>query len=126
MAEVAEVHGIAKCTLRDRLKGGKSKKGCRVDHQIWTPAEENAIKGWILKLDDWGFPPRQQYVKDMALDFLKSHGIASPKLGKNWLSRFLNRHPDLSSKFCTRLDKQRAYANNPKIIEDFYEKVKTY
>jgi hypothetical protein len=123
ISEASELHGVAESTLRGRLNGKRSKQQSRIDQQKLTPAEENAIKGWIFKLDDWGFPPRHQYVKDMALDFIKSHGVAAPKLGKNWLTRFLSRHPDLASKFCTRLDKQRAFADSPEVIQDFYEKV---
>jgi hypothetical protein len=97
--EAAEMHGVAESTLRDRLKGKRSRQECRIDQQALTPAEENAIKGWIFKLDDWGFPPRHQYVKDMALDFIKSHGIQSPKLGKNWLTRFCHVTPTLHPSF---------------------------
>ncbi|KAH0613250.1 uncharacterized protein H6S33_009630 [Morchella sextelata] len=119
--EAAEMHRVAESTLRNRLKGKRSRQECRIGEQALTPAEENPIKEWVFKLDDWGFPSRHQYVKDMALDFIKSHDIQSQKLGKNWMTRFLSRHPDLASKFCTRLDKQRAYADNPEILEDFYE-----
>jgi hypothetical protein len=123
--EAAEVHGIAYSSLRDRLAGAKNRQEAHVEQQNLTPVEENAIKKWILKLDDWGFPPKHQYVKDMACDFLRSHGIRKPKLGKNWITRFLNRHPDLASKFCTRLDKQRSYASNLRISADFFVKVRS-
>ncbi|KAH0603204.1 uncharacterized protein H6S33_008208 [Morchella sextelata] len=73
--EAAEVHGIAYSLLRDRLAGAKNRQEAHVEQQNLTPVEENAIKKWILKLDDWGFPPKHQYVKDMACDFLRSHGI---------------------------------------------------
>lgn len=38
--------------------------------------------GWILKLDGWGFPPRHQYVNDIAVDFLGSYGIVTPRVEK--------------------------------------------
>ncbi|KAH0604038.1 uncharacterized protein H6S33_007069 [Morchella sextelata] len=73
--EAAEVHGIAYSSLRDRLAGAKNRQEAHVEQQNLTPVEENAIKKWILKLDDWGFPPKHQYVKDISCDFLRSHGI---------------------------------------------------
>jgi hypothetical protein len=123
ISEAAEAHGLALSTLKDRLGGAVSRQKARLNQQKFSAIEEDAIKGWILKLDDWGFPPHHQYVKDMALDFLQSHGIPTPVLGKNWLTRFLHRHPDLASKFSTRLDKQRSYASNPRILRDFFTKV---
>jgi hypothetical protein len=122
--EAAEVHGLAPSTLSDRIDGGVSRQEACVSQQNLPPIEEDAIQRWILRLDDWGFPPRHDYVKQMALDFLGSHGIATPILGKNWLTRFLARHPDLSSKFSSRLDKQRSFASNPRDLPDFFEKVK--
>lgn len=122
----AIVHSLAYTTLQNRLKGAGTRQEARIEQQILTPFEELAIKKWIFRLDDWGFPPRHQYVKDMALDFLHSHGVQHPVLGKNWITWVLSRHHDLASKFSTRLDKQRAYANNPDILKDFYEKVGCY
>lgn len=124
ISEAAEAHGLAFSTLKDRLGGTLSRQKARIPQQKFSPSEENAIKGWILRLDDWGFPPQHQYVKDMALDFLRSHGIATPTLGKNWLTRYLSRHPELASKFATRLDKQRSYASNPQVLRDFFDKVR--
>lgn len=90
--EAAEVHGLAASTLRDRIGGKTSRQEARVSQQKLTPIEEKAIKTWLIRLDDWGFPAQHQYVKDMAMDFLRSHGVQNPQLGKNWITRFLLRH----------------------------------
>ena len=52
-------------------------------------------------------------------DFAESKKI----IGKNWITRFLNRHPILSIKFASRIDRQRAYAGNPRIINDHFTKL---
>ena len=44
-------------------------------------------------------------------------------IGKNWISRFLDRHSILSVKFASRIDHQRAYASNPHIINDQFTKL---
>ena len=31
-------------------------------------------------------------------------------IGRNWITRFLNRHPELVLKFVSRIDRQRTYA----------------
>ena len=43
--------------------------------------------------------------------------------GKNWITRFLIRHPILAAKFAGRVDRQRANASNPRIINDRFKKL---
>lgn len=117
------MNGPAASTLRDLIGGKTSRQELCISQQKLTPIEEKAIKTWLIRLDEWGFPAQHQYVKDMSMDFLRSYGVEDLQLGKNWITRFLLCHPDLVSKFATRLDKQRTYANNPDLLRDFYEKV---
>jgi len=44
-------------------------------------------------------------------------------LGKNWITRFLDRHPQLAGKFSTQIDWQRVFANNPIILRDYFNKL---
>ncbi|KAH8145291.1 uncharacterized protein LAJ45_01640 [Morchella importuna] len=122
--DAAMAHDITYGKLRNRLAGVQSKTHSHIDQQALTPAEEKAIVAWIVQLDIWGFPPRMKYVKDLATNYVRSHGVKNPNLGVNWTTRFLTRHPELESKFAIRLDKQRGFANNPKVIKDFFKKVK--
>ena len=119
----AERYGLKYETLRDSKRGAKNRVESHEDQQNLTNDEEEAIKDWITKVDNFGWPPWVEYVREMALRFIQSHGIKNPTLGKNWISRFLDRHPDLASRFTEMLDKQRAYARNPAILCDFFQKV---
>lgn len=121
--DAATAHDVTYGRLRNRLVGIEPKGKAHTDQQLLTPIEEKTMVAWILQLDDWGFPLRMKYVKDMATHFVRSHGVKNPNLGVNWTSRFLTRHPQLETKFAVRLDKQRGYANNPHIIRDFFKKV---
>ena len=55
-------------------------------------------------MEEFGFPPRIEHVKE-AVILLK--GDWDEEVGKNWITRFLNRHPDLVSKFSTQFDKNK-------------------
>jgi hypothetical protein len=44
-------------------------------------------------------------------------------IGKNWILRFLNRHPILETKFASRIDRQRTYAGNSRILQDHFRKL---
>ena len=88
-----------------------------------TKAEEKAIAAWIGRVDDYGWPPTIEYVKQIAARFMRNNGKGKMGLGKNWITRFLDRHSSLAAKFATSLDKQRSYASNPVVLRDFFTKV---
>ena len=118
----ADHYGLKYETLRDRKRGALPRSESHEDQQRLTIAEETAIADWIIKIDDYGWPPRMEYVREMALGFIRRHGIRNPTLGTNWKTQFLDSHPLLVSRFPNRLDKQRAYAGNPEILRDFFKK----
>ena len=49
--------------------------------------------------------------------------LAERKPGKNWITRFLNRHPNISTKCTTPLQKKRKDAAPPKTIQDHFTKL---
>ncbi|KAH0612472.1 uncharacterized protein H6S33_008852 [Morchella sextelata] len=81
--DAATAHEITYGRLRNHLAGKGPKGEAHVDQQLLTPIEEKEIVKWILRLDDWGFPPRMKNVKDMATHFVRSHGVKNPTVGAN-------------------------------------------
>ena len=130
ISATAVAFDLPKSTLAYRMSGQRvSRQKAHVDQQLLTEAEERALVRWIKRLDDWGFPPRLDMVKEMARMLVgkKKEGLISMEggsigLGKNWLSRFLDRHKDIASRYSSNLERQRAYANDPKTINDYFRK----
>jgi len=61
-----------------------------------------------------------------ALAQIRAEEVEDPELahfGQHWLSNFLNRHPSLSAKFSTQLDRQRAYRGNIPALKDYFAKL---
>ena len=80
-------------------------------------------------MDDHGFPPRLDIFRAMAQELAEQNveqtrDSTQARLGKTWLSSFLNRHPKVSSKFGSNLDRQRALAGSPGHITDYFHKLK--
>jgi hypothetical protein len=121
----AETFGIPYSTLRDRLNGAQTRQAAHRSQQLLTEYEESTIVKWCERMDDWGFPVRLGNLKEMAA-YLVGKREKGRTLGKNWLSRFLARNPQLSSKFSARLDRQRAVTNNPELLKDYFKKVRGY
>ena len=120
----AELFGVPYSILRGRLSGRTTRTLGHEAMQLLTKYEENSIVQCCKKLDEWGHPPRLAVVKTMALALIHRRANSKNKtLGVHWLTRFLDRHPQLASKLSTRLDRQWAFASNTKIPKDYFSKV---
>jgi hypothetical protein len=95
-----------------------------VNCQKLTNLEEASLKKWILDMDDRGLPPTQDIVRKMA-DLLLSERKSGPStsIGKNWVSNFIKRHDDLTSKYTRKYDYQRAKCEDPEIINQWFDLV---
>ena len=71
----AEKYGLRYETMRDRKRGAQPRSVAREDQQHLTKQEEEAIVRCITRIDNYGWPPRVEYVKQMALGFIRSHGM---------------------------------------------------
>jgi len=118
----AERFGVAYSTLRGRLTGVQDRVGGHRGLQALTKYEEKSIVRWCGRLDEWGHPPTLAIVRAMAQGIVQ-RPEKERRLGKHWLGRFLGRHQELASRLCNRLDRQRAFASNPRVLQDFFKKV---
>jgi len=51
-------YGLPKSSLGHRRNGRQSRQKAHEADQLLSPSSERAIVRWVLKLDDFGFPPR--------------------------------------------------------------------
>ena len=118
----AEAFDILRLTLNYRYTGERtSHQLAQVNNQLIIQVEEKAIVAWCKEQDDRGFPPRLDMVKDMTLYlYEKRTGNKIIKVGKKWITRFLDRHPDLATKFSTKLDCQWAHASCLRLLKDYF------
>jgi len=103
MRVMAEKYGVQYSTLGDRLNGAQDQKSSREPMQPFTKQEEKGIVRWCNHLDDLGFPPKLTMVKQIGEHLIQKRA-GQQTLGKHWLKRFLDRNPELASRFSSRLD----------------------
>ena len=106
------VWNLVRPTQRSTAKGCSTCKGAE---------DEKSIVRFCETLDDLGHLLQGKMVKTVAISFLPSHW--QQRLGKHWMTRFLNCHSAISTKFNQHLDRQRANANDPAILNNFFHKV---
>jgi len=121
--KTADAFGVGYTTLHRCLNGGQSRSKVHISRQLCTLAEEKAIVRWIVKLEEWGFSLRIAHVKEaVALLKWKSWDEEST-VARNWITRFLNRYPELVSKLSSQFDKKGIKASDPNLIQSYFTKL---
>ena len=114
----ARIYNVAHQTLLRRKQGMPSQRDTDPKRQLLTLLEEQALVQYILDQDSQGFPLRLVDVRDMA-NHLRRERDASP-VGDTWPRRFIQRHPELSTRLTRRYDYQRALNEDPTIIDAWF------
>jgi len=130
--KAAEAYGVHYSTVRRRLKGAKLRKFAHTHQELLTPAEEKSIVRWIVQLKEFGFPPRVNHVKEaivllkhpeLGLEEKAMEAYFDKMLNRNYLTHFLDRHPNLVSKLSSNFDKGRIKQSDPGVIQRHFSKV---
>ena len=103
--------------MAGRTPCNETKANC---HKL-TKIEEEVIVQYILDLDTRGFAPWLVGVEDMANYILQSRG--GKRVGKLWAHRFVQRQPDLRTRFNRVYDFQRALCKDPELIGAWFQLV---
>ena len=117
----ASTYDIPYGTLRDRLRGAQPSSEAHEKEQLPTQEGEESIVRFCETLDELGYLLQVKMVKAFAMSLLPPHW--QRQIGKHWMTCFLNRHPPIAAKLSQCLDRQRANANDPAILKDFFHKV---
>lgn len=129
LRQAAILYGIPRSTLSDHVTGKSTKRYGGVSKAL-SSTEENEIVITCQVLAELGFPMNVDYVNAVVIDYLKQEGKPNPfgksgVPGRDWWSRFFKRHPELVKRKPQHLTKTRAEANDPKVLDEWFAKVKS-
>jgi hypothetical protein len=117
----ARTFNVPRSTLRDRISGRTERRIVRANSYKLTEIEEDSLQKWILSMDARGSAPRPSAVREIANLLLESRGITpAPSVGENRVTKYVKRHPELSSRFLRRYNYERAKCEDPKIIGEWF------
>jgi hypothetical protein len=119
---IAQIYNVPRATLQARINGRAARLDQTTNSQKLTDLEESVLVREILDLQARGFPPRLSAVGDMA-DKLRTTRDAS-RVGPRWAKRFVQRHPELRTRFTRKYDYQRAQCEDPTIIQGWFNLVR--
>lgn len=113
-------------TFRNRLNGISSRKDSIANSRKLSDLEEETLSKWILDMAERGLPPQISRVRYLA-KLLLSARLKNPStafISKRWVSQFVERPPEIKSKYNCRYDYQRAKREDPKDISEWFALVR--
>ena len=118
----ARAFDVAPKTLMDRLNGTASREEMIANGRKLSDIEEDTLSRWILDMYECGLPLRISNVRYLAQLLLSARLKSSEKaaIGEQWVNQFIQRHPELKSKYTRQYDYQRAKCENPELIKNWF------
>src|SRR6266496_4724977 len=136
LGDAAKQLNVSRSTLCDRMNQTKSRAQARQDMQNLTPAEEKALVRWITQVARTGFPARHSTVREMAeairlrrvseINACNAELISYEPLGKNWVSRFVKRHPQLGTARGRAIESSRIKETTPEKLRQWFDEFKRF
>ena len=103
----------------------QNRKSAHAVQQIIEPHEEKEIVAKILEWDERGAPPKHHIVKEMASTVIQGRGTPSTTTpGKNWVTRFVKRQEEISTKVGHPMDRDRLLAMDERKITEHFNKLR--
>ena len=112
----ALAYGVERTTLTRRLDGGLPRNKGHSSQQLLSPEQEDILVTWILEKERLGHPPTHQRIREYATKISGYSGQGS-YIGKNWVTRFITRNPEVRTKIGRKIDYQRVEGTQPEVLE---------
>ena len=122
LQKAASAYDVPRTTLRRRIAGIASRAEQPANCQKLSNTEESTLSKWILDMDKRGLPLQLSTVRHLA-QLLVTARLPSTTIGENWVNRYVQRHPELKSKYTRKYDYQRAKCEDPKLIQAWFTRV---
>jgi len=134
--KAAATFDVPYTSLRGRVVGRVPRQQSQLSSRKLRETEEAALVQWIKSLDDRGMSPTIGYIRQMADLLLRERGSLvlldasvtatldeKKTVGEKWAHRFLDRHPDLKSRYSRKYNYQRALCEDPEIVSAWFQRV---
>lgn len=118
------MYDVTEPTLRRHIKtpGQKTKAEAFEEMQVMTVEEEKVLVERLLFLDDFNVPASKATFYELAHNLLHRRD-PNRQLGRDWIYRFLSRHPECRYVLVKNIASNRANAINWDVMDDFFWKV---
>lgn len=126
ISKAAGDEGVSVSTVWNRSHGTHSKLHRLPKHSKLSNEQERVLVQHILRLQQQYRPIDYEELRVLANSLAKENavvpGLFEP-IGRNWIGRFIARHPQLKSRKEQHLEIERVAASNPNIITSWFKAV---
>ncbi|ODM14636.1 hypothetical protein SI65_09981 [Aspergillus cristatus] len=118
----AKAYDVPLSTFKTRVNGTTCRKESIANGRKLTPTEEKTLSSWIIDMGQRGLPLQISTVRYLA-QLLLSARLSSQTayVGEHWVTRYIQRHKELSSKYSRKYDYQRAKCEDPELVMGWYK-----
>ncbi len=117
---LAKEFGIPYPTLRHRLSGTQSRREASEWQQSLSRIQEDRLTQWILTQVALGTPPNHGQIRLFGNRILEAQGTPEIRLGKRWITRFIDRNPVLRTQRSRRIDSVRVNGATDPVIRAWF------
>lgn len=125
---------VPRSTIYDRVKYEKKPRNqAHENDQNLTHAEEAELVRWITRLTISGYAPRYDTLRRLA-EIIRERRVKTganevpvtvhDKIGQDWVSRFIQRHPELAGVRLRSIDAARVKAASPERLQCWFDDLK--
>lgn len=118
--QAAQKWGVPRTTLSGRLRGQTAMADQIQPEKRLSNNQESNLVAWILRQESLGYAPSHSQIRACALALLKQQDPKS-SFGRNWVSRFIKRHPELKTKIGRRQEASRFNSFTPKAVHWYFD-----
>ena len=119
MHQAAQRWGVPYATLQKRYHGVSAVGDQIQPHQKLSNYQEDQLASWILRQEALGYAPSHSQIRACVLTLLSRQGHKA-SLGRNWVSRFIQKRPELKSKIGRRQEANRFDSFAPKAVNWYF------
>jgi hypothetical protein len=112
--------GVPRSTLVDRLNGRGAVKEQIHPHRRLSRSQEDRLALWILRQESLGYAPSHSQIRACVMGLLRQQG-ERPNLGRDWVTKFINRRADLKTKIGRRQEAKRFDSFTPKAVHWYFD-----
>ncbi|KAM5529808.1 hypothetical protein FOXYSP1_17652 [Fusarium oxysporum f. sp. phaseoli] len=118
--QAAQRRGVPRSTLIDRPNGRGAVKEQVHPYRRLSKSQEDRLAFWILRQESLGYAPSHSQIRACVMGLLRQQG-EHPDLGRNWVTKFINRRADLKTKIGRRQEAKRFDSFTPRAVHWYFD-----
>ena len=121
ISRAAEMHGVPKSTLHNRISGNVTHGDKPGPDQLLSPAEEEELSNFLVEVAQAGYVKTRKQIKNIAGRVaVDKKRMKTLDVSHGWFQRVMQRHPDLSYRKGDPTANVRMNCLNKEVISEYF------